>query len=302
MAHGMKDIILVGLEETPGTEAASMALHQPFIEDGLIPDIQGNNAEVRPSTTFPYQLADIPIGATANFRLMPHVNVNTIRDLITIPTLRTSGDLPSLTFKHTRAGIGHAQYLGSVCSQCDMRYSRQSQPENSSVLAMELSFECMKPENTTGVSAGTPATGAHFRIEEASFTLNAVQALEVLSYERSMQITHDLGALDNAGKRLYITHGDLQELITLTARFSAAAWSNLILNKTEFAAAFVHGTGGANETVTETMGKCQVRSHNLSKSSGTVIEQITLRPGHTGAAAPTVWTYGSAIGATALFA
>jgi len=300
MAHGMKDIVLLGKEATRGTAAATTPLHQPIVDDGLIPSIQGNNAETRASSTWPYQTDECPIGPTASLRLQPDVNVNTVRDLILMIDSRTNGDLASFTAKHSRAGIGDAQYLGCVVSELNMQYSRTGQPDRSSILQFDMSLECMKPEAGAGVVAGSQAVGKRFKLEQATITINGAGALEVTEYRRSIRVTLDLGALDAAGKRLYITDGDLEEEISLTARFTSDAWTNLILGKTEHAASIVHATGGANETVTETMGKCQLRSHELSKGNGTVMEQIAIRPFHTGAAVPTVWAFGSAIGASVL--
>lgn len=303
MNHPKNRIILIGAESTAGTEASSMDMHVPFLDNGLDRNIQGNNAEVWSSRTFPYQTDEIAIGATASPKLMPEVNVNTIRDLLLMLVSRgAGGSMPFVTIQDDGVGVanGGVQFLGAICVEISMQYSRSSTPDNSSLLTMELSFECMKPEAKSGISAGTPGAGAHFLIEKATFTLNSVAATKVLEYSRTMRITANLGALDDDGKRLVITPGNVEELITLDAYFDSAAWTTLILGRTEFAASIVHATGGTNETVTETMGKCKFRSNNQSGGDGTVRERVELRPKHTGAAAPTVWTFGTAIGPSVL--
>jgi len=280
-------------------------MHVPFLDIGFERNIEGNNAEVRASSTFPYQTDEIPIGATARPRLMPDLNINTVRDLILLATTRgAGGSITPVTIQDDGIGVasGGMQFLGSIVVEMSLQYSRSGNPDESSILKMELSFECMKPEAKAGIVAGVPATGARFNLEEASFTLNSVAATKVLSYSRTLRITADVGALDSDGKRLFMTPGDVDELVTLEALFDSNAWTALILGRTEFAAAIVHSTKGANETVTETMGKCQFRSNNQSSSNGTVRERVELRPRHTGAAAPTVWTFGSGIGASVLFA
>ncbi|MCB9852766.1 MAG: hypothetical protein H6819_06695 [Phycisphaerales bacterium] len=303
MGHEKNRIILLGVESTPGTEASSMDMHVPFLDIGFERNIEANNAEVWSSSTFPEQTDEIAHGATAAPKLMPEVNVNTIRDLLLLAITRgAGGSITHVTIQDDGLGVssGGVQFLGAVVVELSMRYSRQSQPDASSLLTMELSFQCMKPEQKSGISAGTPASGARFRIEDAVFTLNSVAATKVLEYSRTMRIAADLGALDADGKRLFITPGNIEQVVTLDAFFDSAAWTALILGRAEFAASVVHSTGNANENFTETMGKCKLRRHNLGSNNSTVRELIELRPKHTGAAAGTVWTFDTAIGASVL--
>lgn len=301
MPHGMTDIVLIGTEATRGVESVNMDLHQPMVDDGLTPTLTANNAETNATSTFPDQTDDCPIGATAALRMTPDVNVNTVRDLILMATARTSGVLKAFTVQHSRVGVGDFQYLGSVVSELNMQYSRSGQPDRSSILQFDIGLECMQPDDDpTAISAGTQGVGKRFKIEKGTFTLNSVAALEVVDYRRTIRNVLDLGALNGSGARLYITDGPIEQEVNLTARFTTEAWGALLLAGTEHAAAIVHATGGSNETLTETMGKCQLRSHELSKSNGTVMQAITIRPFHTGSNPATVWTFGSAIGASVL--
>lgn len=297
MPQKMTDIVLFGKEATRGTVAGSFLLDHPFLGDGLVPNIESQLAEVRSSSTWPYVTDQVPLGATADLAFTPDININTIRTLILLATKRTAGVLPAVSIAHSRVGVGDAHYLGAVAREFSLEYSRSGQQDASALLSGSMSFDCMKPANTTGVAAGTPATGRYFRLDKLVATINSVAALEVLSYSRRMTIGHALGPPDDQNVRMYLEDGETNEELTLRARFSAAAWADLVLNATEHAATFVHATGTALETLTETIAKQQISSHNLATEEGTVLEEITIK--QFGANA-TVWTYGTAIGADPL--
>lgn len=300
MPQKMKDVVLFGLESTRGTAAATFPLHQPYVSPGLVPTLTDHLGHVMGSQTWPYRTDSVPLGVTAALGFSPEVNTGTVRDLILMATKRTNGDQPAVSIVHGRSGVGVARYLGSVVESLELSYQSSGSPDAAALLSAQMAFACMLPEAAGVDTPGTQANGRRFRIGAATFTINAVAALEVMSYTRRITITHAMGRPDNANKRIYLEDGDVDDEVRLVARFTTAAWSNLVLGKTEHAASIVHATGTANETVTETMGKVQLESHTLGESEGTTTEEIVLRPFHTGAAAPTVWAFGSAIPATVL--
>lgn len=300
MPQKMKDVVLLGLESTPGTVASAFDLHQPFLGAGLSPNITHHLGEILSSSTWPYRTDEVPLGATARPTFIPDININTVRDLILLATKRTNGDLPSVSIAHTRMGVGHARYLGAVLASMQLEYSRGGSPDASSILQGTMEFECIKPEATTGLSAGTQGAGRRFKIQAGVFTVDGVQATKVLSYRRTITNALALGAPDANNARIFLESGDSADELIVVAQFATPAWTTLALGGTEHAASFVHGTGALNETVTETIGKARISSHQLGESDGTVTEEITIMPYHTGAAAPCVWSFGSAIGATVL--
>lgn len=299
MPQKMQDIVKFGKEVTRGT-GVSPSLHLPFLGEGLSPVLTNNLGKVQASGTWPYDTANVPLGCTAALTFVPDINVDTIRTLLLMATKWADGVFPSLSIAHSRSGVGDALYTGCVASQLSMEYSRSGSPGAEAILQGSLNLECMKPEATGSVAAGTQANAGRFKIGAGTFTINGVSALQVLSYRRTLSIAHALGPPAADNKRIYLEDGAVEESVELTARFAAEAWSDLVLNATEHTAVMVHGTGTANETVTETLGSVQAESHQLNSAEGTVTEQITLKPAHTGSVAPTIWTFGTGIGADAL--
>lgn len=301
MPQTMQDIVKLGKETTRGT-GVSPSLHLPFLGEGLSPVITNNLGKIQASSTWPYDTVNVPLGASAALTLVPDINVDTIRTLILLATKfdDTDGLFPSISIAHSRSGVSNALYTGCVVSQLSLEYSRSGSPSAESILQGSLNLECMKPEATGSVAAGTQANAGRFKIGAGTFTINGVSALEILSYRRNFSIAHALGPPDADNNRIYLEDGAVEESVELSARFSADAWTELVLDATEHAAVMVHATGTANETVTETLGRVQAESHQLGSSEGTVTEQITLKLAHTGSVAPTIWTFGSGIGSDAL--
>ncbi|MBX3396501.1 MAG: hypothetical protein KF841_14160 [Phycisphaerae bacterium] len=302
MPQKMTDIVLFGKETTRGTKASTFPLHMPFLGQGLVPQITQHVGEILSSSTWPYDTKQVPLGATARLTFTPEFNINTIRSILTMVTKRTSGVQPSVSITHTRAGVGHAQYLGVVAAALSMEYSRSGSPDASSVLQGSMDFECMSAAETTGVSAGTQANARRFKLQAATLTLNSVACTKVLSYRRSMTIEHALGAPDSNNARIFLEDGRHMDEVNIVAQFNAtdADWLALILAGTEVPLVVVHATGTANETVTETFGTAQIVNHTLNEQDGTIIVEIAVKPYHTGAAIPDVITYGSLIGADTL--
>lgn len=301
MAIKKKDIVLMGLESTRGTVAGTFPLHHPFLGAGLVPTLTNNQGEVQSTSTWPVLTTQVGVGLTAGLAFTPDINVATVRDLIRLITERVSGDLNAISIKHSRVGVGDMLYTGCAASQLSLEYSRGSSPDAGALLQGTINFECMQAASSSGAAAGTQGTGRYFQIGRATFTVNGVAATKVLSYRRQITVAHALGPPDSTGKRLFLEDGELTEEITLVAQFTATAWSAAAVADTEMTStSIVHATGTANETVTETMGKCKVKTHTLGETDNTTTEEITIVPHYTGAANPTVWTYGSSVGASVL--
>jgi len=304
MAQKMRDIIKLGVETTRGTLASSMALTQPFVGDGFRPVFTAGLAPIQASGTFPYDTDAVPVGATVAGQLTPEINIATIRDLVLLATKRTSAALPAVSIQHLHQSISGSNpqmsYLGGVCRELQLGFSRGASPGGENILTGSLGFEFYGYAVATGLSGGTQATGHHFQIRNTTFTLNAVVALEVLGFQLTVSNGLSLGPVDSANARLWIEEGMEQTSVSLTARLASVDYRDLIRAQTEFAATIVLGTGTSNETVTLTMGKVQLSSRTIAEQDGVLTEQITLVPFYTGAAAPCVWTFGSSIGATVL--
>lgn len=299
MPIGMKDIVLFGKETTRGTAAGTMPLHHPFLGNGLEPTLTQHHGEILPSSAWPYVGDQVPLGATAALQFTPAININTIRDIL-LMAKRTAGLLPSLTIAHTKSGVGDGRFLGCVCNQLELNFSRSGSPDASSVLQGTMGFGCMKPESTTGLSAGTQATGHKFQIRHTTFTINSVAATKVTAMRIAVTNELDEGAPDADNLRLWLNEGMQGFEVTLTAYFVAAAWHDLVLNATEHTASIVLGTGTANETVTGTINKVRASTHQLNKGQTSVLQEITLLPFHDGTNPSIDWTFGTAIGASAL--
>lgn len=300
--HEMKDIVLFGKEAVArGTEAASFALQQPFGGSGLKPQLTNHRGEVMPSSIFPYMHA-YSLGVTGSLPFAPDINRDTVRDLITMISKRTSGDQSPVSIAHIKGGTAQAKFLGCVVGSANMGYSTSGSPDASAILQGDMSFETMKVAAASGFSAGTPAVARHFLLPKATFTLNGVAATKILSYRRSWTIQHSLGPPTGAdpAMRMYLEDGMLQEQVDIVAQFTAVAWETLLLAGTKFAASVIHATGTANETFTETMAEVDMETHQLGSQEGVLTEQITIKPGHDFTNIPTVWTYGSAIGSSVL--
>ncbi len=292
-----EEIVLLGLESTRGTAPASSAWDVNFVGQGFSRQLVHGTGKVDGSATHPYTSKQVKIGSTASPSLEPDFNSNTIRDIIQMLTKRSSGVMPSFTIRHSAPSVDQMNFLGAIANQLSMEYTRGSDPDDGYILTGSLNFECMQPAATSGISAGTPATGNHFKISEASFTIDSVAADDVVSYRRQISIGLDLGGLNAAGKRIYIVEGMLQETITLRAKFSSDAWRAIVAAGDEVPVVIQHATGVANETVTETIAAATIQTHDLGNDGSTRMQEITITdPGIGEAAAPTVWTFGSAIG------
>ncbi len=300
MPQQMKDIVLLGKETTRGTAAGTLPLHQPFVGDGLVPEITNHLGEILSSSGWPYVTDQVPVGVTASVQLAPEVNINTIRDIILMSKRDGSGNLPSLTIAHSQAGVGDAHYLGSVNSELGLEFSRSGSPDASAVLAATMSFGCMKTASTTGVSAGTQGTGRKFQLRHSTFEINSVAASKVLSCR--LRVTNDLdeGAPDENNMRLWIEEGLARFEVVVVAQFLAQAWGDLVRQSTEHDAEFILKTGTATEDVTATINKAQAGKRNLGKEGGTLTEEITLSPGHDGTNPAIIWAFGAGIGASQL--
>lgn len=302
--HPMKDTILIGKETTRGTVASSYALDQPYLGKGIDHTLTNHLGEVLSSATHPSPTIEVPLGTTGALSITPDVNLATVRDLIDMVTKRTADALSSLSIARLQYGAtsGQLSFLGCLPSSMALQYSRASSPDASAILQGTWSFECMQPVATSALTAGSKGTGHYFKLANITLTINSVAATAVLAYSRQTNVALSLGPPNSSGIRDWIEEGAVSDEITITAKFLSAsiAWQTLTLAGTAHAVSIVHATGTSNETVTETMGACQIRTLQLNEQDGTVTATLVIKPYHTGAAASTVWTYGSAVGASVL--
>ncbi len=298
--HRLSDIVLVGVETTRGTVAATFPFHCPILRPGLEPSRRGHFATVESSATFPSQTKNVPVGVTNGLRLTPDINKGTIRDLLLLSTKWVSPSFPAFSIARTAFGVGHELFLGCGVSRFEFGYSRSSEPGDDAILKGSLDIDCMARETTTGLSAGTQSAVGHFPMHLSTFTINSVAATRVLSYRRTIEIMRGLGPPDSTAKRIYSVDGVIKHTAEIVAQFTSAAWRTLLHAQTEHAASFIHATGVTNETVTETLGACQLSEHTEADDNDVVTERISIITSHTGAAAAMVPTFGSAIPTSAL--
>lgn len=300
MPNTKRETLLAGLESTRGTVASSFDWDVHMTE-AFQRNIEHGHAQIDGNAYFPDPAAQEAIGQIAQPRIVPDVNINTIRDLILLMTSRTSGALPSISLRHEVPDADEMNFLRCVPSELALSYSRGGTPGNEDILVANMSLECMQAAATTGISAGTKPVGNRFKMSQASFSINSVAATQVVSYSRTMRVNLDLGGLNSSGQRIYIVDGMLEQEITLRARFTSAGWRTIVSAGSAVPVVIVHATGTANQTVTETIGAAKIQSHTISEDGNTRMEEITIRnPPHTGAAAACVWTFGSSIGASVL--
>lgn len=300
MSMKLLDIVLMGLETTRGTAAGSLPFHCPFVMPGFVPAKTPHKAEIVASSTFPEVTENVPLGVTTDFTFSPDVNVGTIRDLLLWATKWASNSRPALTIARTRAGIGQERYMGCVVTRLEMGYSRGATPSEDSVLSINITGTCMQRESTTGLSAGPQSVTRHFTMQNGVYTIDSVAAAEVLSLRRTIELMHAGGPPNASGKRIYSEDGVIRNSVEITSRFSTAAISTLADGQTQHVCSFVHGTGTANETVTETLGKCIIDEHTEAEQDGMMTMTNRWSTSHTGAAASLVLAFGGAIGASQL--
>jgi hypothetical protein len=302
MSVNPSNIVLIGKETTRGTAAGSTPLHQPFIGAGLKIGLQRHLGKTLPSSAFPYQGRQTPLGTTPVGRLTPHVNVNTVRDLILMGLKRESTtQLNAFTIAENCMGVTSAaqKLVGAVNRSATWQFARSENPDAAALLNCEMEFAAMSLASAT-VSAGTQAVGNHFKIHSSDFTINGVAALEV--HSMNWQLTNELfiGVHDNTAALMRIEDGVQRHIFTFIATFATKAWRDLVIAGTEFVSSLVLKTGTTNETVTLAIGRCYAETHELQGDTGTVTEQITIDTSHSDAAIPVVASFGAAIGASAL--
>lgn len=306
MPRGMRDTLLVGVESTRGTLASSTPLTQPMVGDGFQPQFAGPPALIRSTATFPYVTKAEAVGVeVSSISMAPDINVNTVRDIILSATKRTSGSLPSLSLRHLHeSGVSGSNvqmsYLGCVCSAINLSFSRGASPGDGAILTGNMTFSAMGFATATGLSGSTQAVGGRFQMRGSSFTVNSVPYTNILSCEIGVENSLAPGPVDASNVREYLEDGDESHTVRLTARLASVAWRDLVTAQTEHAVSIVFATGVANETLTATLGACRLTGRTLAKQDGVLTQQIDVLPAHTGAAAPIVWTFGSAIGASVL--
>ena len=301
MAQQIKHRVQMALEVTRGTAVTPMTLEVPIVGDGFRVTLVNAQGQIMGSQTFPYLTDSVPVGFyCSGLSLRVEVNRDTIRDMLLLATKRTAGVLPAVTIVHDQQGVGVARYAGCVCTAMNLEYSRTGTPGGENLLVMNMEFACMSAVNGAGaIAALTPASARRFQIRQGTHTINSVAAVDLFSLRIGVANRLALGPVSAANVRSYIEDGEEANEISCVQRFSTTAWRLLCENSTEFAASFVIATGTANETVTASVAKAQAETRNLGENDGTVTEEVNLN-GFYGVAAPVVWTFGSAIGASVL--
>lgn len=300
MSHQLTDTVLMGLETTRGTVASSFDFHCPILRPGLVPNRRAHTAKVESSATFPYVTKNVPVGVTTTLSLTPDINKGTFRDLLLLATKWTLPSFPAFSIARTSVGVEHERFLGCGVTRFEYGYSRSSEPGDDAILRGSMDIECMSRSTTSGLSAGTQSAAGWFAMQHSTFTINSVAALEVLSYRRTIEIARSLGPPGTTGARVYSVDGIINHTAEIVARFSSAAWRTLMYAQTEHAASFVHSTGALNETVTESLGACQIGENSEASEGDVVTERIQIMTSYTGAAASMVPTFGSSIPASQL--
>lgn len=300
MPHGMKSIVRLGPETTRG-EAAETNTTMSFLGAGVLLPREQHQGEVRASSTFPYRTTSVPLGVTPRLTMALDLNVESIRDIILMATLRTNAELPSFTVEHNWGGVASAseKVAGAVVRSLELSFSRSESPDQAALLAAALELAGMSIADASGIVAGTYPFGRYFPLSRATFTLNSVAALGVYSFSWRHTNTLHLGVHGSDGALDSIIDGDAEDEFTVSARFSSTAWKALVQSGAEVVGSMVFATGTANETVTITMGKTRLRAHEPS-ADGTMMEQITFKSDSNEGLPHVAVAYGSAIGASRL--
>lgn len=299
--HEMRDVVLFGVEGTPGTIAVSTPLDLAFLSPGLVPTRTPQLAEIRANSTFPNVTDLIPLGVTAGLSFSPALNRDNIRDIILMSKRNSSGLLPILSILSKQAAVGDYKYLGCMVSALTLEYSRGGASDQASILKAMMNFEVTSHDAHTGIAAGTKAEGRRFRLDRLVATINSVATYKVLQFSYSLRNTIHLLTPDSANTRLILpVPGDLEEEFSLRAVFENVNLQTLLLAGTEHAASFVHGTGTLNETVTQTIAAGQISGETLGREESLLTADISIKVRQSGATQPVVWAFGSAIGASAL--
>ena len=224
MAQNKLNVVRIGKESTRGT-AVTGALTVPHLDDGLKIGFTNHLGKIYSSRTFPSMTDQVPLGLTPVVRLRPEVNVATIRDLILMNLMRTSGALPEFTIEETI--VAQQKAAGCVNRSLEASFSRSESPDQAALLSLQMEFAAMSIASTTGITAGTYGGGHQFPLAQATFSLNSVPALEIMSFSWKANNTLFLGPHDATRKLLYIEDGQEEHTFTLTARFASAAWRAL---------------------------------------------------------------------------
>lgn len=300
MAQKLKHRVQLGLEITRGTPVAT-TLELPVLDDGFKPTLVNAQGEIMASSTWPYKTDSVPVGVTASLSMAVNLHRDNIRDLILMATKRTAGVLPAVTIIDDQHGVGVARYSGCVLRRLAMGYSRSGSPDKSSILTGVLEFECYLPAAGVGALAGlTQIDARKFQLRHGTITVNNVAASEILSSSIEIANLLSLGPVSAANLRAWIEDGEESQAIKHTARFTATTWRALVEGQTAAATnTIVLATGTATETVTATIAAAQIGTRNLADSDNVVTEEIDVMPYYSGAA-PVVWSFGAAIGASVL--
>jgi len=304
MAKKGLQIVRIGKETTRGTVAGSFPWQPALIGSGLRPTLVNNVGRIVAYYTFPYETEHVPLGLTGGLAMQLEARRDTIKDIIeTVKPGASPFDLPTLSIGHDTAGIGMERFLGSMCSALELSFSRSSQPGEGMILAATMEFLTMQRTSATGVTGTTVPTGPVFKMNAANTTFNilGVATTKLLSWRFRREIQVAAGPLIDATTRMYMESGLIVDTLEVTGQFNATSYRDAVVGATEGVISTQIGTGTTNEHFILAQGKCTFAQHQIGEEEDNVLtEQISVRTAYTGAAAPTVPTYGSLIGASTL--
>jgi hypothetical protein len=268
----MTDIVLIGVEETRGTAVAG-ALTLAFARDGVDFRHTQHTARSQGSSTFPLKGKPVALGLTPTIRMTPEINVETVRDIIEMATIRADGILSSFTI--LQAKPAQKKISGCVVSSLELSFSRSAAPGDDAILVASMELAGMLEAAATGITAGTLGAGNPFVISKSTFTINSVEATKVLSFRH--RITNAIAPTVHKSDLSVegLVDGECEHETTLTALFDADAWRALCAAGTAHDASLVLATGTANETVTLDYEDAILGAHTPS-GSDVVVQEVTI--------------------------
>lgn len=301
----MQDIILVGVEAVArGTLAASFPFALPFISPGLKPEQTPGLAQIRASTDYPSISDQVGVGNTVKFPITPDINVNTIRDIIKMATKRATGDLTSFSFKHSHRGLTGTnpvnRYLGCLVAGLRMGFSAGGSPGQDAVLAGSMDVETLGFTRANETLTGTQPTGNRFQLRHSTFDVNAVANAKVVGCEMNVVNEVDGGRPDASNIRIYLEEGFFVLDVMVRAKFENVNVRDLVDAQSDVPVTVTFKTGVANETVALAVPHSRIGERPLSTEGGVYIEQFRGLAFGTGSDPSALFTFGSAIGASAL--
>lgn len=306
MPQKMKDIVRMGLQVDLATPAGSFPLHAPFEGSGLKRTLTQHTGTIEASSGWPYTDDEVNVGNTAALEFTPQLNINTIRDMVRLITLRTpypGRELYPITIKHSQSGVRDLQFNSCLCNSLNLEFSSSGQPDRSAVLSGTMGFACMETLKTAteAVTPGTQPTGHRFQLRHSIISLDGTVATAVMSYRQSITVTLSEGRPDPDNRRIYLESQNQKDEITMVVHFNSAEYQDKIHDEVEMASSFIQfATGFANETFNFVFPRSRLVSDVLNEDAGTTVAEITLRPYTDGTNPHSIVQWGGAIGPSLL--